>query len=1244
MQESTTRHSSKKTERPQGVASDQSVDRVKEESGSQPSTIKSEPPSDVASVPFVDRVKLQEFVSLPSITKKERPSCVASDTSIDGGKLQDSCLHHSEKTEMPPGVASDQSIDGIEQQFNTSSNQINMDASVMKTQITELDAVSGFTHFVDGSRPHKGKNDRPPLLKREVSRTWSFTAEVEPVNAKCGSSFEKSRVLDKSDDVNLVGLQSPLSDAPKLSSCPTNVSDNKETRQSTASHFASNGDVSQKTAGESTEDFDDNSVDAVPAAALKKAIEQAQESIRLAKIIMERKKDGYQDGSKFRHAGCSKITDRETKIDHKTFGSKNKSTWSRHEELDPIFPAHAGVDGKLTPPFHAESSESERVLGNVETYKESGETYAGRCKSFTLSHIQTETTHFDEHVKVEKHEKIVETDEMQREGQNFPGCGVVDMDHAKASNFNSLVPSTGESSSNLGRLETGTEALKWRNIFANLIKRSEVVPQLEEGSLGTSHGIRGMEKSSEEELYRANFVRAEGSENNVESLLSSSQRIPEHDKVVDEAMDEANENLRICREDDVNDLVENDRDDKNIEECLEIASARSQSNHMLNESFDLVRNESLDQQEMERESESVIEGEGNGSTHSKTYDDEIRGTMQKEGHFWFDSEEEQKEVLLEVINEEKPDVFTEVGELKVEVDEALQPKINDNKHDFGDNEDGPELLSELVRNQAEEEHVNISKNKRTNMMEASNCTNFQWREALSETEETDATKRGTGTGESEEAAHEEDIDEAVDLSSGDASTIFDMAHINGTGDLVAETQDSCHVESNSKEGEHENSVKNAEDVPKPNGAVSEPNEDRMEEGFSKQLDDGISRTKNFRRSASEEIFVENKLHDAYEGLPSDSRKEPVNGMDADPEEHLSQDELSKASTNIHAAAQEYSAAHEHVDEIHRQDVPQVLESHFRKVELGFPDIEQMLEQTADSDEGSISDSSFEKIDELSAKKSEECSENVEGMTSNKENLSNETISDETKSHEELREGLYSQLHVEHNKMDKPFGSEGSVGTGVNVENDKEYIAGASLEERDAKEGNQNFESNDQQQRIEAIKKGREREKDRIAVERAIREARERAFAEVRERAERAAVERAASEVRQRMAEAREKVEKPAVVKQDKASIEAKLRAERAAVERATAEARERALEKAKSLKTSGELKAPAEKQSTEGFSSSSRNNVLKHSFSSSVSITCLLFACLKVLFACVQEIYIRFSCRIWRLERTVNQHKGVKQD
>ncbi|XP_061356204.1 auxilin-related protein 2-like [Gastrolobium bilobum] len=119
---------------------------------------------------------------------------------------------------------------------------------------------------------------------------------------------------------------------------------------------------------------------------------------------------------------------------------------------------------------------------------------------------------------------------------------------------------------------------------------------------------------------------------------------------------------------------------------------------------------------------------------------------------------------------------------------------------------------------------------------------------------------------------------------------------------------------------------------------------------------------------------------------------------------------------------------------------------------------------------------------------------------------------------------------------------------------------------------------------------RERERARQAVERATREARERAAAEARqraeraavgkanaearERAERAAVQRAQAEARERAAaEAKERAEKAAAEAKErearektaaaKAEAEVRVKAERAAVERAAAEARERAAAEAR---------------------------------------------------------------------------------
>ncbi|WCJ37318.1 Chaperone DnaJ-domain superfamily protein [Euphorbia peplus] len=119
---------------------------------------------------------------------------------------------------------------------------------------------------------------------------------------------------------------------------------------------------------------------------------------------------------------------------------------------------------------------------------------------------------------------------------------------------------------------------------------------------------------------------------------------------------------------------------------------------------------------------------------------------------------------------------------------------------------------------------------------------------------------------------------------------------------------------------------------------------------------------------------------------------------------------------------------------------------------------------------------------------------------------------------------------------------------------------------------------------------REREKARQAVERATREARERAAADARQRAERAAVEKASSEARERAeraavqraqaeareraaADARERAEKAAAEARERANAEARER-ERAAVARAESDARQRA-ERAAVERAAGEARERA---------------------------------------------------------------------
>ncbi|KAJ0255853.1 Auxilin-like protein 1 [Hirschfeldia incana] len=148
-------------------------------------------------------------------------------------------------------------------------------------------------------------------------------------------------------------------------------------------------------------------------------------------------------------------------------------------------------------------------------------------------------------------------------------------------------------------------------------------------------------------------------------------------------------------------------------------------------------------------------------------------------------------------------------------------------------------------------------------------------------------------------------------------------------------------------------------------------------------------------------------------------------------------------------------------------------------------------------------------------------------------------------------------------------------TDINMkENEGEVSSRSSLEEEgDATSDASQKEAERVEKHLKKKDEAKEKERERSMVERAIREARERAFADAKERAGKAAMEKAKARAPRRVAsDGPRRSEKASVEVNDKlssaekASMQAKLRAERAAVERALSEARERALEKALSGK------------------------------------------------------------------------------
>ncbi|KAL3840296.1 hypothetical protein ACJIZ3_024887 [Penstemon smallii] len=1117
-----------------------------------------------------------------------------------------------EKTKRSSGEASDQSVDGVKKQFNLSFNkisQINNDKSNGKTHVAQLHAVPGFTYFVDGTpKPQKTEEDKPVTsLKREVSRTWSFSADLESVKTKGGFNLDKSHIPDKSHNVNENNLKTHPSKVPPVSSRLPSLNDSMEFRRSRASSFSSKEEASGKISDD--EELDENSVAAISAAALKKAIEQAQESIRIAKMIMERKTEGLQDGTKPRSKGRSKGKDKkETRIEHVAYGSKDNNARENSGRINSVFPTSTlGHTDKLN---NVRKAEVEKVRENDEEAKEHREPFIEVAE------------HYGEKVELEKKKGF------------------------KSSN---LMLSTSKPASPPVEMENGKKTLEHGDVTLDHTKGPEVVAELAEKALSTPQVVAEPEKSvtGTSDQSQATVILSKVSNivtGLVERVLNTSLMTQEPEKTVDvECKGKENEVIEE-RENATVDIEKLDKEehDEKFQESEEIV------NNFLNESQNLAEKEVLEQEYMMKKSENVSDWKEIDQRHGKSYDGEEKETRQIEAPLWFESEEQLKEDMEEETKERDPEVFPETREVERKVNETHELEIDDKKHNLphhGDEQNNPIELEQIeeremntfeyeatakhtieteanssdegknaaVFQDAEAKEPNNSlrgeegseenKNKcdfeedeqnnpiELEQIEEREMNTFEYEATAKHTIETEANSSDEGKnaavfqdaeakepnnslrGEEgseenknkcdfEEAAYEKDINEATDANSDDAGTI------------VFETQEACDVDSNNRGEEHQ---KDDGSVPKVLKTFSAIDKDKTAEQLFDLGDTEIPAADCLRRSASEENFVGSKLYNTFDGLSSDEKEDNVGVMDPDQEEKLPKDEEDnfKTADENHDRSEDYAAS-----------APEVNPSDNKTAEFDTVDERHDFEQTFVSDEESLSTTSLENVDDLSAHESPECEENAKDQTSDKEEVKGdlEMTSTESKCIEE-QNAVYSQEQRESKVMEESTETERAVETVQNIEKNKENLTGASTtEEKDAKENMHNFDKNDHQQRIEAIKKGREREKDRIAVERAIREARERAFAEARERAERAAVERAAAEARQRaMAEAKEKLEK--------ANAEAKIRAGRAAVERATTEARERALEKAMSHKTSNEVKTQT--------ASSSRNNGLKHSFSSS---------------------------------------------
>ncbi|KAA8537600.1 hypothetical protein F0562_027208 [Nyssa sinensis] len=297
-------------------------------------------------------------------------------------------LNYSKENQVFSYEASNKSFDAVKQ-FNMSyhkTNQRSNDGTNGTTHVAQLHAVPGFTRFIDENTPlQKTECDKSvPSPQNEVNLDRDFNEGIMEgkhyrkamphlskeqtsegvIKSKSGSS--RDRFCSNGKSFHEISPKTHPSKFPVPSDLPDNFFSNKgNPKRSMASNFEVPKTEAPKAGGGdssplfSDEEVDVNSAAAASAVALRKAIEKAQESIRIAKESMERKKAGLQSFSKSSSKDGLNVKERrEKKVASEPNKIREKNTRGICGGVDAVLQVFAGTErqnairsGKVAPEF-----------------------------------------------------------------------------------------------------------------------------------------------------------------------------------------------------------------------------------------------------------------------------------------------------------------------------------------------------------------------------------------------------------------------------------------------------------------------------------------------------------------------------------------------------------------------------------------------------------------------------------------------------------------------------------------------------------------------------------------------------------------------------------------------------------------------------------------------------------------------------------------------------------------------------
>ncbi|KAL5847675.1 hypothetical protein ACOSQ3_011199 [Xanthoceras sorbifolium] len=288
------------------------------------------------------------------------------------------------------------------------------------THIAQLNAVPGYSCLINEVAPSQmTEGDKPSSVNKSYVNI-NFSGEItagkdsrkavsllpaggvgkQPsggVKVQKKPNESRSNSIDMLFDAHENGRTTHPSKVPLSSSQLNNLGKNKgDFERSVSSKFrVSKSHSCEDAAGFCSppyfdEEVDSNSVAAASAAAVKKAIEEAQAKIRLAKEIMERKKEGLQNHVKLRSNDGSKAEERrEGNITNKSNKSIEEA-WDKCGKVDipmQVFPGLGTIESVKTDQVIPDLTQRDKLFFTKEA---SGETHGDRNKSTLVDHRQEE--------------------------------------------------------------------------------------------------------------------------------------------------------------------------------------------------------------------------------------------------------------------------------------------------------------------------------------------------------------------------------------------------------------------------------------------------------------------------------------------------------------------------------------------------------------------------------------------------------------------------------------------------------------------------------------------------------------------------------------------------------------------------------------------------------------------------------------------------------------------------------------